>query len=102
MIRRPPRSTLFPYTTLFRSTAVNCSPEAEDITAVVEGTTFGPIHVLAGQSATDTKTVPMPAGPPTRPLNIKLRCNVNAVYYLAKYTPATAAGCCVAWCSQAP
>src|SRR3712207_7126189 len=23
MIRRPPRSTLFPYTTLFRSTAVN-------------------------------------------------------------------------------
>src|SRR3712207_8223047 len=30
MIRRPPRSTLFPYTTLFRSTAVhtplNCTP----------------------------------------------------------------------------
>src|SRR5258708_21122149 len=27
MIRRPPRSTLFPYTTLFRSTAsANCSP----------------------------------------------------------------------------
>src|SRR5258708_18605806 len=24
MIRRPPRSTLFPYTTLFRSTANNC------------------------------------------------------------------------------
>src|SRR5690348_17677637 len=31
MIRRPPRSTLFPYTTLFRSTDVNASigqPEA--------------------------------------------------------------------------
>src|SRR3712207_7764707 len=26
MIRRPPRSTLFPYTTLFRSTATCCSP----------------------------------------------------------------------------
>src|SRR2546430_12469954 len=26
MIRRPPRSTLFPYTTLFRSWAVGCSP----------------------------------------------------------------------------
>src|SRR2546430_14290114 len=26
MIRRPPRSTLFPYTTLFRSLAYNCSP----------------------------------------------------------------------------
>src|SRR3712207_7594710 len=25
MIRRPPRSTLFPYTTLFRSTAIDCS-----------------------------------------------------------------------------
>src|SRR2546427_19925 len=24
MIRRPPRSTLFPYTTLFRSTGVHC------------------------------------------------------------------------------
>src|SRR2546425_4367097 len=28
MIRRPPRSTLFPYTTLFRSTANWLSPEA--------------------------------------------------------------------------
>src|SRR5260221_7756399 len=26
MIRRPPRSTLFPYTTLFRSTLTNVSP----------------------------------------------------------------------------
>src|SRR2546422_3705084 len=25
MIRRPPRSTLFPYTTLFRSTGMSCS-----------------------------------------------------------------------------
>src|SRR2546428_7915784 len=25
MIRRPPRSTLFPYTTLFRSCSTNCS-----------------------------------------------------------------------------
>src|SRR2546426_9333496 len=25
MIRRPPRSTLFPYTTLFRSLAIRCS-----------------------------------------------------------------------------
>src|SRR5260370_8046427 len=26
MIRRPPRSTLFPYTTLFRSTEILCHP----------------------------------------------------------------------------
>src|SRR3712207_9299484 len=29
MIRRPPRSTLFPYTTLFRSTVVVQAPEHE-------------------------------------------------------------------------
>src|SRR5258708_17055877 len=27
MIRRPPRSTLFPYTTLFRSHTADCPPE---------------------------------------------------------------------------
>src|SRR2546430_12447207 len=26
MIRRPPRSTLFPYTTLFRSSTASCAP----------------------------------------------------------------------------
>src|SRR2546422_11220741 len=31
MIRRPPRSTLFPYTTLFRS-GVDCSPGCEGFT----------------------------------------------------------------------
>src|SRR2546430_17524856 len=30
MIRRPPRSTLFPYTTLFRSLARSCAARNED------------------------------------------------------------------------
>src|SRR3712207_8551175 len=30
MIRRPPRSTLFPYTTLFRSQILQRGPETED------------------------------------------------------------------------
>src|SRR3712207_7174001 len=30
MIRRPPRSTLFPYTTLFRSPAHGCNPARVD------------------------------------------------------------------------
>src|SRR2546425_5202415 len=35
MIRRPPRSTLFPYTTLFRSTCVSsCSRSRESSSAV--------------------------------------------------------------------
>src|SRR3712207_7248614 len=32
MIRRPPRSTLFPYTTLFRSNLVKDLPEAVEMT----------------------------------------------------------------------
>src|SRR2546430_17728937 len=36
MIRRPPRSTLFPYTTLFRSAAVARAEEAEARRFVVE------------------------------------------------------------------
>src|SRR3712207_7454019 len=31
MIRRPPRSTLFPYTTLFRSRAVPAAVDREDV-----------------------------------------------------------------------
>src|SRR5260221_2115942 len=31
MIRRPPRSTLFPYTTLFRSDAANAEPPAGNL-----------------------------------------------------------------------
>src|SRR2546423_6348528 len=32
MIRRPPRSTLFPYTTLFRSRATECSSRVRAVT----------------------------------------------------------------------
>src|SRR2546430_11397983 len=34
MIRRPPRSTLFPYTTLFRSGADGCGPTPSGVTQV--------------------------------------------------------------------
>ena len=37
MIRRPPRSTLFPYTTLFRSSPRSEEPAPEDITLVIIG-----------------------------------------------------------------
>src|SRR2546426_4994932 len=39
MIRRPPRSTLFPYTTLFRS-----SSEADDTTGSGDGRTMGDVQ----------------------------------------------------------
>src|SRR2546427_10675634 len=51
MIRRPPRSTLFPYTTLFRSRASNKA-------------SFTPttIYVMASRTAPATQSPPIPAG----------------------------------------
>src|SRR3989449_7043548 len=37
MIRRPPRSTLFPYTTLFRSHVVHLPPQLEHVRGVAAG-----------------------------------------------------------------
>src|SRR3712207_7186540 len=47
MIRRPPRSTLFPYTTLFRSPAVvEAHPDADHQVGMVERQVggHGPVH----------------------------------------------------------
>src|SRR5206468_12042658 len=41
MLRRPPRSTLFPYTTLFRSRAPNAAEAAGAIGIVLDNLTFG-------------------------------------------------------------
>src|SRR5256885_15934907 len=37
MIRRPPRSTLFPYTTLFRSELAGCRDHHVDVHGALEG-----------------------------------------------------------------
>src|SRR3712207_3679191 len=39
MIRRPPRSTLFPYTTLFRSSSADCDRAARDADEPADGRT---------------------------------------------------------------
>src|SRR2546422_11275642 len=44
MIRRPPRSTLFPYTTLFRSLSVTVQDSTADTTAQL-----GPVLLFYGQ-----------------------------------------------------
>src|SRR2546427_4075271 len=45
MIRRPPRSTLFPYTTLFRSgEALRCKMEPSDLEQVVRSRRAQPHH----------------------------------------------------------
>src|SRR3989442_4210656 len=59
MIRRPPRSTLFPYTTLFRSTAIVPNPGTVSDLAVAGVTdtsvtlSFTEVSDGAGQPASD-------------------------------------------------
>src|SRR3712207_9290740 len=50
MIRRPPRSTLFPYTTLFRSRHVDARapPEHHQVQQRVGPQPVGPVHRDAG------------------------------------------------------
>src|SRR2546426_8469172 len=60
MIRRPPRSTLFPYTTLFRS--CGCSRPAMTFVCGT-GTTIAPWHCPNGERAS---RCPRPTPRPTR------------------------------------
>src|SRR2546430_17121463 len=47
MIRRPPRSTLFPYTTLFRSVRLRAGAGTEDPRVVLPGDRHG-LHLHGG------------------------------------------------------
>src|SRR2546429_4474979 len=49
MIRRPPRSTLFPYTTLFRSVSFDINPTSRQI--LVELTRMGAVTDLVAAGA---------------------------------------------------
>src|SRR2546421_8943100 len=60
MIRRPPRSTLFPYTTLFRSIGAMEMPEIERTTSVVQliGLTPGDPPTIRFQEETEYRGAP--------------------------------------------
>src|SRR2546430_7821158 len=53
MIRRPPRSTLFPYTTLFRSELLGKKREVEDLLSRLQSSYQTTLEALA--SALDTR-----------------------------------------------
>src|SRR3712207_7245490 len=50
MIRRPPRSTLFPYTTLFRSDFGRVLPRARGEGALLERAQGQRLHALGGEN----------------------------------------------------
>src|SRR3712207_7447417 len=58
MIRRPPRSTLFPYTTLFRSTVNGCDSRRSTpkVTVLPLGVTFVLLKPAADAHAGDRKS----------------------------------------------
>src|SRR3989449_7211110 len=76
MIRRPPRSTLFPYTTLFRSTA-SCSPVDAPL-----GTAAVPLAPLA--RVTSVSTVGLPQDRKSTRLNSSHGYISYAVFCLKK------------------
>src|SRR3989475_10583232 len=56
MIRRPPRSTLFPYTTLFRSTCPGCGGarlKPESLAVRVAGKTIAEVAALTATDLAD-------------------------------------------------
>src|SRR3989454_4777225 len=59
MIRRPPRSTLFPYTTLFRSLHVRQTRDRRDLDALLETKLLrrhGAIHPIGEPVVADRKS----------------------------------------------
>src|SRR3989442_15643984 len=57
MIRRPPRSTLFPYTTLFRSLCVTPLPESEQLVKGVAAPSAKKFTSPVGKGAVATVSV---------------------------------------------
>src|SRR3712207_8440310 len=51
MIRRPPRSTLFPYTTLFRSQVLHAQPLLALLQEVLDGHLLRPVHDVLDHGA---------------------------------------------------
>src|SRR3712207_8988179 len=66
MIRRPPRSTLFPYTTLFRSSITCSKSNASGGCAQHESAAQEPVHTLLKGLDTDPAVEPRPDRKSTR------------------------------------
>src|SRR2546422_9816906 len=76
MIRRPPRSTLFPYTTLFRSVNTSCAftnQAVANLTVSKQTNGGGGSFTFSAGGGIGTFTLVMPTGggtPPPFPVNV--------------------------------
>src|SRR3712207_7754104 len=71
MIRRPPRSTLFPYTTLFRSSIVDCACLVAGPYSRVERTSFVADHIAVEVPDDRPLALLLPDGPHGAPQDRK-------------------------------
>src|SRR2546426_2578347 len=87
MIRRPPRSTLFPYTTLFRSAFASCSltgtGQVQTCAVSYTTTTVGPHTIVAtyqGDATHERYSTPINSTEPvtTHPTVTSVNCNPPA------------------------
>src|SRR3712207_8852185 len=85
MIRRPPRSTLFPYTTLFRSTSrVANTPSARSSTATRSSQPSSCMDGLLVVSVSDARPKPPPRDRKSTRLNSSHANISHAVFCLKK------------------
>src|SRR5256885_13473444 len=97
MIRRPPRSTLFPYTTLFRSPAieesylrVEVAPHLDDARDIAPGAGLV-AHARAGRSGFAIETGPRRSGAP--PVDRPRVANADAAVEAVHAVPVSGCGC---------
>src|SRR5256885_7061251 len=91
MIRRPPRSTLFPYTTLFRSRRIRGGRSAEGagsgVVITPDGFLVTSAHVIAGRSEEHTSELQSPCNLVCRLLLEKKKKIIQIKLHIYSFKP---------------
>src|SRR5256886_9271480 len=89
MIRRPPRSTLFPYTTLFRSSGTPSGASASVTPTSITAGNSATLNVSAGSAAagTYTLTVTGTEGSVTHPTTVQLTVTAPSPNFTISASP---------------
>src|SRR2546423_6629475 len=82
MIRRPPRSTLFPYTTLFRSVATTVTEPRSPLSTCLIGTPAAGSPRRSDRRRSGTATRPPGSPPDRRPRSEEHTSELQSLAYL--------------------